>query len=157
MKSPRTVVSMLVALTLVALVSGCSKKSTPLGLEALDEAPPAAPTQLVQVPEDGSGSSFLQWAPSSSANVAGYEVYRYDASLQPADPYVLAAETGASTTRYQLPAYPQMTDLYYRLRAVSATGVKSEWSAMAMVTVGPGPSGPGDNTGPVGTIVPVRH
>jgi hypothetical protein len=128
---------MLVALTLAAVLSGCGKDSTPTGLAPLDQAPPAAPSQITSEVNAASADAVLVWTASPSANVAGYQVYQYSPSPDRESAYVLVAETDAATTRYGLPWTEERTTLCYRLRAVSATGVKSEWSAVVQVTVGP--------------------
>ena len=157
MKSPRTVVSLLVAVTLVALLSGCSKKSTPTGLDTLDQAPPAAPTQLTEAMDLDVANYVLQWTASPSANVASYQVYQYSPSPDRDNAYVLAAETDAGTTQYRLPTSVERTELYYRLRSVSSTGVKSEWSALAKVTVGPAQADPIQKPEPDDPLTPVHH
>jgi hypothetical protein len=136
-KSPRHIVPMLVALALAAVLSGCGKDSTPTGLAPLDQSPPAAPSQITSEMDASTANAVLEWTPSPSANVAGYEVYQYAPSPNRESAYVLVGETDAATTRYNLPWTYERTTLYYRLRAVSATGVKSEWSALTQVTVGP--------------------
>ena len=154
MKSSRHIVPMVVALTLAAMLSGCSKKSSPTGLDSLDQAPPATPTQITAEMDASTGNAVLEWTPSSSANVAGYEVYQYSPSPDRESAYVLVGETDAAITRYALPWTYEPTTLYYRLRAVSSTGVKSEWSALTAVTVGP-PLG-GDRSIPRVSQVPVK-
>ena len=137
MKSPRHVVPMVVALTLAAMLSGCSKKSSPTGLDSLDQSPPLAPTQLTVKTYTDAPNPVLEWAPSPSANVAGYRAYQYSPNPDLESAYVLIAETDAHTTRCNLPVTDEPATLYYRLRAVSSTGVQSEWSALVQVTEAP--------------------
>jgi len=152
-KSLRHVVPLLVALTLAAVLSGCSKDSTPTGLAPLDQAPPATPTQIVAEKDASDSSAELQWAPSPSANAAGYEIYQYLPCPQSENSYALVGKVDAATTQYALPWTPTPTTLYYRLRTVSATGVKSAWSAPVQVTVGPTLAGSDD---PEGIKIPVK-
>ena len=154
MKSLRQLFPVLVVLTLAVVLSGCSKNSTPTGLNSLDQAPPAAPTQISADLDASTSTGVLQWTPSSSANVTGYQVYQYSPSPQRESSYVLAAETDANTTHYSLPAAYAPATLYYRLRAVSSTGAMSAWSAIVAVTVGP-PQGGADD--PVGMKVPAKR
>ena len=139
MKSPQYVVPMLVALTLAAMLGGCSKTTTPTGLDpALDQAPPAIPAQIVAEIDALNSSAMLEWTPSSSANAASYEIYQYLPCPQSENAYALVGQTDdAATTTYDLPWTPGQTTLYYRLRTVSSTGVKSELSALVLATVGP--------------------
>jgi len=143
-KSLRHIVPLLVALTLAAVLSGCSKDSTPTGLAPLDQAPPAMPSQVSADMDVTTGVVLIAWTPSSSANAAGYEIYQYSPSPDRESAYVLLGETEAATTHFSLPWTPALTTLYYRLCTVSATGVKSAWSAPVQITVGP-PVGGGDD------------
>lgn len=148
MKSPKHLVPMLVALTLAAMLGGCSKNTTPTGLDAtLDMAPPAVPAQIVAHTADGSGSPTLDWTPSASANAASYEIYQYLPSPANENAYVLVGEADAATPLYTLPWPDVRATRYYRVRTVSSTGVKSTWSAPVPVTVGgqlPGSGTPDD-------------
>ncbi len=139
MKSLKHVAPILLALTLAAMLSGCSKNTSPTGLDAaapaLDQAPPAVPAQIVSDWNGATSRGTLEWTPSSSANVASYQVYQYspDPALESA--YVLIGQTDSGTTQYVLPRMTQDTE-YYRLRATSTAGVESAWSATIEVTVG---------------------
>jgi len=136
---------MLVTLALVGILSGCSKNTTPTGLASLDQTPPAVPSQIAAHTDGTSGSPAIEWTASSSANAAGYEVYQYQPSPENESAYVLVGEIDASTSRYDLPWPGEPTTLYYRLRTVSSTGVKSAWSAPVQATVGGvGMGGSGD-------------
>jgi hypothetical protein len=144
-KSLKHVVPMLVALTLVGILSGCSKNTTPTGLAPLDQTPPAVPSQITTQIDGVSGRPAIEWAPSASANAAGYEIYQYLPSPENENAYVLVGETDASTSQYGLPWPAEPTTLYYRLRTVSSTGVQSAWSSPVPATVGGvGMSGSGD-------------
>lgn len=138
MKSSKYVLPMVVALTLAAMLGGCSKSSSPTGLDSLDQAPPSAPTQITAEVDASTSNAVVEWVPSPSANVAGCEVYQYSPSPERESAYVLVATTDANTTRYyNVQPMHKPTTLYYRLRTVSATGVKSEWSTLVQVAVGP--------------------
>jgi predicted phage tail protein len=130
---------MLVALTLAVMLGGCSKNTTPTGLDpALDQAPPAIPAQIVAEKDASAGTASLDWTPSSSASASSYEIYQYSPSPERESAYALVGETDAATTHYTLPLTSQNT-AYYRLRTVSTAGVKSEWSATTQVSsAGPG-------------------
>ena len=142
MKSLRHVVPLLVVLTLAAMLSGCSKNTTPTGLAPLDQTPPAAPSQIAAVTGVSTTSAEIQWTPSSSANAASYQVYQYSPDPERESAYVLVGETVAATTHYDLPWTPQTT-AYYRLRTTSATGVMSEWSSTVKISLAG--SGPAEN------------
>lgn len=137
MKSFRHIVPALAALTLAALLVGCSKKSTPTGVTPLDETPPAPPTHVMGMPDLANGCVLLQWAPSTSPNVRGYEVFFYSPSPDRENAWVVITETDADVTQYPLPNVTETTVEYYRVRAVTPSGKHSEWSAVTMITLEP--------------------
>ena len=145
MKSLRHVVPLMVALVLAAGLSGCSKNSTPTGVAPLDQAPPAAPTQISADMDGAEGGPALVWAASASASAAGYEVHQYLPCPESESAYALVGETDAGTTQFTLPRPGSPTTLYYRVCTVSSTGAKSPLSAVVKVTVGPAVGG-GDDT-----------
>ena len=159
MKSSRLVISTLVALALAAMLSGCGKNATPTGVNPIDEAPPAAPSQITSDMDPVTTLGRLEWTPSASANVASYQIYQYSPSPTRESAYVLVGETNSATTHYDLAWSYTPATLHYRLRAVSGTGVMSEWSALATVTVGPSPAGSdqGQNPGDEPTRIPMKH
>ncbi len=153
----RHVLPMLVALSLAALLSGCGKNTTaPTAVTPLDEAPPAAPTALTHVPDPGLPGGRLQWDPSPSPNVSNYEIYRYEPSPDRAEAYVQVGQTNAATTSFPLPALEASTTLYYRLKAVSPTGLKSQWSETASIRLSTD-SDPEHNPDEPGIQVPVKR
>jgi hypothetical protein len=127
----------LVALSLAALLSGCGQNSTPTGVTPLDETTPAAPLAIGKLDDTATPCGWLTWQPSPSANVASYEIYQYSPDPTREDSYVLVGLTDVGTTRYPLPSVASPQTDYYRLRAVSTTGVRSPWSATADITVYP--------------------
>lgn len=140
MKSSRMLFPTLVALSLAVLLSGCGQNSTPTGVMALDETAPAAPSQLMKESDPANPNGWLAWEPSTSANVAGYEVYQYSPDPAREDAYLLVGQTDATTTEYALPFSYQSQTVYYRLKAVSTAGIKSSWSATAGIGIGPNQS-----------------
>jgi hypothetical protein len=140
-KSPRHILSLLAVLTLAALLSGCSKNSTPTGLDTvtpaptLDQSPPALPSHIAGEWDGEAGRTALEWTPSSSANVASYQVYQYSPAPDRESAYVLVAQTNATTTSYLPPLTPHGT-CYYRLRVTSTAGVQSGWSTPLPIALG---------------------
>jgi len=143
-KSPRHIVPMLIALTLTFVLSGCSTHTAPTALDTnpvaiapptLDQAPPALPSQIVSERDGVTGGVALEWTPSSSANVATYEIYLYSPDPTRESAYVLIGEAAAGTTRYNLPLTAIGTS-FYRLRTATTAGMQSEWSPALMVTTG---------------------
>jgi hypothetical protein len=144
-KSFRHIVPVLAALTLAALLVGCSKKSTPTGVTPLDETPPAAPTQVMGMSDVQTRTALLQWTPSTSPNVKGYEVSTYSPSPDQENAWVVVAETDADVTQYRVTNVTETTIQYFRVRAVTPSGKHSQWSAVALICLGPTPGGPSDD------------
>jgi hypothetical protein len=148
-KSHKHVVPMLVALTLAAMLGGCSKNTTPAGLDqTLDQAPLESPSTITaERLGDVTGPVTLEWAASSSASVASYQVYQYSPSPDQERAHLFIGGTAAATTQYTLPIAATRETIYYRLRATSTTGVQSDWSEVVPVAAAPwvgGEAGPGD-------------
>lgn len=136
MKSLRHIVPTLVALALALVLSGCGNDS-PTGVTPTDETPPAAPSQVSMSIDPITGASALDWAPSTSASVTGYQVFRYQPSPDRDNAYVLDGTTDASTTSYALPAVSEVTQQIYRIRTVASNGTRSGWSTLVQVTLVP--------------------
>jgi hypothetical protein len=139
-----------VALTLAVMSSSCGKDSAPTAPKSLDQAPPAAPTHLAQATSETGDASLLNWTPSTSPNVAGYEVYRYLPDPTREIAYVLVQTTDANTLSYALPAVTRNPIDYYRIKSITSTGTRSDWSPMAQVisTLNPNGGDPDDGDGP---------
>ncbi len=150
----RHLVLVLFALALITLVTGCGKSTAPTAVTPVDEAPPAAPTEIARVADDVLPQGRLDWNPSPSANVAQYEIYLYQPSPDREDSYVLIGQTDAGTTDYPLPADIGNQTLFYRLKAVSPTGLKSDWSITGNISIA-GPDADAGDDDPMKT--PVRH
>lgn len=141
MKSSRLPFSMLVAVSLALVLSGCGQDTTPTGVTTLDQTAPAAPTGLIKVTSLTCPAGMLTWQPSTSANVVGYEVHQYLPDPTREDAYVLVGQTDAITTEFSLPFSYEVQTFYYRVKAVSNAGLKSGWSATAAIPIGPTNSG----------------
>ena len=148
MKSLRHIVPTLAALVLALVLSGCGKDSTPTSANPVDETPPAAPTQVGLSMDPGTGRPYLDWAPSTSPSVIGYEVYNYAPHPDRDNAYTLAGETDGSTTIYPLPSVSEPTSLYYRVKAVAANGTRSGWSTIALIHLRPWGGSPDGNPEP---------
>ncbi|MBI5168066.1 MAG: hypothetical protein HZA61_01120 [Candidatus Eisenbacteria bacterium] len=98
----------------------------------VDNAPPAAPTDLAASVEGGK-SVRLTWGASAGANVAGYVVYRSSLST---GPWVRLNVQPVAAPEYVddvLP--PDVPKVWYQVSAVNSAGVESARSATAMAPV----------------------
>jgi hypothetical protein len=154
-KSLRHVVPLLVLLTLAVMLVGCGKSAAPTAVTPLDETPPAAPTHILSSVDLTNASTNLLWTASTSANVAGYEVYLYSPDPTRENSYVLLAQTGAGVTTYPI-SVSEPTTLTCRLRAVTGTGTKSAWSEIATIQVAPQATGSETDTDNPGYTKPIR-
>jgi hypothetical protein len=109
-KSLRYVVLALIALSVVAGLTGCSKDSNPVAPTAVtpvDEAPPAAPTNLVADLDAQTGLQTIQWTASVSANVSGYRIYVYSPAPDRDNAYLMVSQT--TGTSYAITGMPRGT------------------------------------------------
>ncbi len=148
MKSLRIIVPTLAALMLAAMLTGCGKNSTPTGVTPLDETSPAAPSQVSGLPDADVGGAVIQWTPSTSPNVTGYQVLQYSPSPDRENAYIVIGETDAQTTRFVVADLGRTTEFYYRVRAVTESGKRSEWSQVVVITLATA-GGPTDPTDPI--------
>ncbi len=132
----RHVVPMLAAIALALILSGCGKDS-PTGVTPPDETAPAAPAQVSMSFNPATGENTLDWTPSSSASVTGYQVFLYEPSPERENAYSLKATTDANTTSYVLPVVSTTVQQIYRVRTVAGNGTRSGWSTLANVTLTP--------------------
>ncbi len=144
MKSHRLIFPTLAAFVLALALSGCGTSTSPTSsVPSLDSSPPAAPTQLSSTLDATSGSQYLEWAPSASPSVTRYEVFVYSPSPARDNAYVMAGTTDANTPRFHLPLVPEVTQQYYRVRAVAgASNIQGALSPVVAITIQP-PSNPG--------------
>lgn len=129
----------------VLLWPACERKHTnPLDPESAQykakPQTPAAPTA-----EAGFGRILIRWSPSQEEDVIGYGVYR---SRSPEGPYVFIPGYGTALlttaeTEYEDTDVSVGQTCYYRVSAVSATGLESALSAYAYGTALPDQVAPG--------------
>lgn len=147
--SLRRVLSTVAVFASVAVLAGCSNGDNPTAADIpTDSSAPAAP--VVQGTTFNGSADVLDWNASASANVSGYEIYFYSPSPTRDNSFVLVGTVGANETEFVLPGGSGTE--YFRVRAISSTGVRSASSATATVErstpMHPGgndrdPSGPG--------------
>ena len=119
---PRFIIASLLALATAAALSGCGKSGTPTSANpVLDSTPPQAPSGILLTSDPGTGLRMLQWTPNAEPDLAKYQVSLYAPSPDRDNSYVPVAEI-TSGNRMRLPIVTDATTLYYRVRAVDATG-----------------------------------
>jgi hypothetical protein len=147
---PLTILMALMALT--AMLSGCGAGSDPVTPTAvLDDAPPQAPTGL-SGGQGTDGAPTLEWNANAEPDLSAYQIYQYSPDPSRDNAYELVATVGAGSTEWTVPPASESGLVWFRMRAVDATGNRSAVSAAApvMVFVGSsGPESPGEDVNPL--------
>ena len=150
MKSIHLVSSALLMSALVFTLAGCGKSSSilaPTG-PTLDTTPPTAPTNLSGSYDALGNRDYLNWTGSTSADVAGYQVWEY--ASDPTSGSVegtLVASVDAGAESVALPPTSESGTHWFRVRAADETGNKSAYSVTAThdLHVWEGQNSPGDH------------
>lgn len=130
MKSLRFVSSALVASALVFAVAGCGGTMEIAGpTNPLDTTPPAAPTNVAGRYDAASARDYLNWTGSTSADVAGYEIWQYETDPALGGTGVLVGATDASAQSFALPITSDSRTAWFRLRATDEAGNQSAYSS----------------------------
>lgn len=133
MKHLRSIVVAALALSALAL-AGCGSDSNPAAPTAsLDTTPPPAPTALAMTLDGPSGSYQLGWQPSAAADVASYQVYRYEPDPSRDNAYVLFAQVSTHSVLIDTPS--EATTEVFRVQAVDASGNHSAFSTALTVSL----------------------
>jgi hypothetical protein len=122
---------LLPALALIGLLAaGCTSDDNPLAPTASEDTTPPSIPQTVVEASDGLGHR-LEWTPNAEADLAGYNVYRYDPDLSRDNSYVKMNDAILTANSYTLPIETQTWN--YRIRAVDRAGNESGWSNVVAV------------------------
>jgi len=126
------------------LATGCTSENNPVSPNGSteDTTPPAVPQNVGSV--EARGLWIMSWAANAEADLAGYNVYRYDPDPSRENSYVKVNASTITNTTYTLPTHPG--DLQYKVRAVDQTGnqsglSQSAWSAIPEIVNGQVPGG----------------
>lgn len=139
----RRTVSFVVLALAVAAFAGCATDN-PLTASGIDSTAPGAPTNLTA--SASGGNLLLTWDPSSDADVAGYDVYRY--SPDPARENAYVKINGALVTGDEyVVTDASTTSSWYRVKAVDASS-NSSASSGALAAAAP-TTGGADDTAPL--------
>ena len=132
------------ALTVV-LATGCTSDENPLAPTSggSDTTPPASPLSLVHH-TDGTGQ-VLSWAASADADLAGYNVYRYDPDPSRESAWIKINGSLVSGTSYPIQRTPGET--IYSIRSVDQSGNESPLSSVVSAQFGPAVGGGNDPEG----------
>ena len=99
-------------------VVGCNNSSSVITPPPVDEQPVPAPQSLTA--NYTSNSALLSWAPSTSALVTGYNIYRYSPSPDRENAFV---KVNASPVAQAYMVFTGPADAtFFRVRAVTSTG-----------------------------------
>ena len=142
MKSLRILLTSLAAVALVAMIAGCGKSTSPTSAETpvVDNAPPAAPTNLGVTINTGTGLATLHWDASTDANTHGYDIFAYSPAPDQDLSYTQIGQTDATTLTLPIPGGYQKGLQYFKIQASNTTGSHSPYSALLQVAL-PGPIG----------------
>lgn len=119
MKPSRWMCVLLAGLIAPALLCGCGSVADPTAVVPDDSAPPPAPSG-VRPASDSNGRLALAWDPSPSANVVGYETYRYAPDPSRDSAWLQVADANPSDALCTVPPEPSGTMVFYRVRAIDA-------------------------------------
>jgi hypothetical protein len=113
------------AISLVSCGSNSSSITSPVDL-----SPPQAPTNFRDNHDAAINRDWLEWTPSASAGVSGYEIYSAPTSSSSGS---LVATVDASTSDYLLPLTSVDGTEFYRVRAVGSNNVPSAFTSTLSV------------------------
>lgn len=150
MKSIRPVFAALFLSALVFALAGCGKSTDLVSSAgpALDTTPPAAPTGVAGSYDAAAQRDYLNWIGSTSADVAGYEVWQYESDPALGGTGVLVGRTGASAESYALPITGEARPVWFRVRAADEAGNISAYSSSAQHDLHAWRGSPSGNGGP---------
>jgi fibronectin type 3 domain-containing protein len=117
------------------VLTGCSSENTASPItNQEDTVPPMAPTAW-QPKADGS-SAILRWARNTEADLAGYNVYRYEPNPANQNSYIVVNSQPMATNSYSADGLTPGVTYYYRTTAVDMSGNESAYSQVMAVTIG---------------------
>jgi len=118
---------LIVALASIAVLSGCGNSSDPVRVD-LDNSAPGVPSGLRVYNDEFSQTRWVEWNAVSAADLAGYQVYRYNPNPMTESSYEMVAEVATPQTRYLLPTIEPGNTVTVRVRAVNNGGKQSAYS-----------------------------
>ena len=136
MKSIHVTLSALVLGAALLAISGCgSSSSVTSPANPINNAPPAAPSNVHGTFDATTGVNYINWDPSSSASVQSYEVWQYAADPATGASGVVVGTAGAAASSYAVGQVTQNSNMYFRVRALDSAGNPSAFSASAPFTL----------------------
>ena len=126
---------LLPALALTALLAtGCASDENPLAPTSTgaDTTPPASPQSLTQHTDQG--GYRISWAASADADLAGYNVYRYDPDPSRVSAWVKINGSLVTGTTHSVMVAPG--EWNYAVRSVDQSGNESPLSSFITVSFG---------------------
>lgn len=149
MKSLRPVSLALMTSAIVFVLAGCGKSNDFVApATSLDTTPPAAPTDVAGSYDPAGQRDYLNWTGSTSADVAGYEVWQYESDPALGGTGVLVGATDAAADNYALPITSEARPVWFRLRATDEAGNLSAFSSSAQHELHAWDGMPAGNGGP---------
>jgi predicted phage tail protein len=130
-KLNRIVFSALAMSALVLALAGCGSKSASLvgPGNVIDTTPPAAPTSVSSSYDAAAGRDYLNWTPSTSADVASYQVWKYEADPASGATGTMIMTAGAADASVALSPISSDGTFWFRVRAIDESGNQSAFSS----------------------------
>ena len=148
MKSFRFVTLALSMGALAIVLAGCGKSSNSVAPAVpLDTTPPDAPTNIVGSYDAQGNRDYLNWTGSTAVDLAGYEVWEYEADPTSGATGRLIAVADAGANGVALPPTSDGGTHWFRVRAADEAGNRSAYSVTAThdLHVWEGQNSPGDH------------
>lgn len=151
MKYSRSILFALVMSAAIVSLTGCMGAKDVAGpTSGVDTSPPQPPSSLSVSNDAAAQRDFLNWSPSASANVATYEIFRYDSDPSGGATGTSVGVVSSDVTVWALPLVNSPRTEYYRVRGVNGSEVAGALSTSAVANRDAWQGGPHTPTGDPG-------
>ncbi|MBN1505132.1 MAG: fibronectin type III domain-containing protein [Candidatus Eisenbacteria bacterium] len=135
MLNKRSTLMVLALLLAPFVMTGCSSENStsPVSTQE-DSVPPMAPTAWQ--PKAIGNSALLRWAKNTEADLAGYNVYKYEPNPQNHNSYIVINSQPTTGNTYTINGLTSGMTYYFRTTAVDMSGNESGYSQVMAVSVG---------------------
>ncbi len=127
MKYTRFLLTALLLCATAMTMTSCGGSNVASPDDAVESAPPAAPGSVSMSTEAATGRDYLNWEPSASADVVGYQIFRFSTDSATTDG-VLVGAVASDQVSAALPLVNSIVTEYYRVRARNSNDLVSSYS-----------------------------